>query len=59
MIIGAHETAKEMLRDLLTIRADRDRYYYGVNELFQLQPDPQTGEGCGQWICFLVPENRW
>jgi len=36
---GAHETAKEMLRDLLTIRADRDRYYYGVNELFQLQPD--------------------
>jgi hypothetical protein len=26
-------------KDILTIRADRDRYYYGVNELFHLQPN--------------------
>jgi len=36
---GAHQTATTMLKDILTIRADRDRYYYGVNELFHLQPN--------------------
>eukprot|EP00435_Cladocopium_sp_Y103_P060572 s983_g22.t1 len=36
---GAHQTASTMLKDILTIRADRDRYYYGVNELFHLQPN--------------------
>ena len=28
-----------MIQDVLTIRADRDRYYYGVSDLFHLQPD--------------------
>ena len=28
-----------MIQDVLTIRADRDNYYYGVNDLFRLQPD--------------------
>jgi len=36
---GAHTAAKTMLQDMLTIRADRDRYYYGVNDIFRLQPD--------------------
>ncbi|CAK9058506.1 unnamed protein product [Durusdinium trenchii] len=36
---GAHNVAKTMIQDVLTIRADRDNYYYGVNDLFRLQPD--------------------
>lgn len=36
---GAHTAAKTMLEDMLTIRADRDRYYYGVDDIFRLQPD--------------------
>eukprot|EP00438_Fugacium_kawagutii_P033793 Skav218848 [mRNA] locus=scaffold2397:54135:62539:+ [translate_table: standard] len=36
---GAHTAAKTMLEDLLTIRADRDNYYYGVDDIFRLQPD--------------------
>ncbi|CAK9049710.1 unnamed protein product [Durusdinium trenchii] len=36
---GAHSVAKTVIQDVLTIRADRDRYYYGVNDLFRLQPD--------------------
>jgi len=28
-----------MIQDVLTIRADRDRYYYGVDDLFRLQAD--------------------
>ena len=30
---------RTVIQDVLTIRADRDRYYYGVNDLFRLQPD--------------------
>lgn len=36
---GALEAAEAILRDLLTIRADRDRYYYGVDLLFERHPD--------------------
>ncbi|CAJ1452997.1 unnamed protein product, partial [Effrenium voratum] len=36
---GAFSAAKTMIQDVLTIRADRDRYYYGADELFRLQPD--------------------
>ena len=36
---GAQTTARAMIEDVLTIRADRDRYYYGADELFHLQPD--------------------
>lgn len=36
---GSMEVAGAILTDLLTIRADRDRYYYGVNELFGRHPD--------------------
>lgn len=32
-----------MIQDVLTIRADRDRYYYGADELFRLQPDVCEG----------------
>lgn len=35
---GAHTAAQTMLEDVLTIRADRDRYYYGINDLFRFQP---------------------
>jgi len=35
---GAFEAAEAILRDLLTIRADRDRYYYGADRLFERQP---------------------
>jgi len=33
------EAAKAMLEDLLTIRADRERYYYGVDALFKRHGD--------------------
>eukprot|EP00439_Symbiodinium_sp_Y106_P042510 s3805_g5.t1 len=36
---GCHGAAKTIVQDILTIRADRDRYYYGADELFRLQPD--------------------
>eukprot|EP00913_Durusdinium_trenchii_P012502 g11738.t1 len=36
---GAHNLPRTMIQDVLTIRADRDNYYYGVNDLFRLQPD--------------------
>merc|ERR1719231_2033145 len=32
---GKVEAAVAIIRDLLTFRADRDRYYYGVDELFK------------------------
>merc|ERR1719436_562229 len=36
---GATESASAIIRDLLTFRADRDRYYYGVDELFERHYD--------------------
>ena len=36
---GALESAKEILTDLLTMRADRARYYYGMELLFTRHPD--------------------
>ncbi|CAE7385153.1 unnamed protein product [Symbiodinium natans] len=36
---GCHGAARTIVQDILTIRADRDRYYYGADELFRLQPD--------------------
>lgn len=36
---GSLDVAKEILIDLLTIRADRANYYYGVDELFGRHPD--------------------
>jgi len=36
---GKLAAAKSMIVDLLTIRADRDRYYYGADELFARHPD--------------------
>merc|ERR1719210_142236 len=36
---GSLEAAKAIIVDLLTIRADRDRYYYGVDTLFERHPD--------------------
>merc|ERR1719158_785366 len=36
---GNFEAATAMIRDLLSFRADRDRYYYGVDELFKRHPD--------------------
>jgi len=36
---GRMDAAKMIIQDLLTIRADRERYYYGVEELFIRHPD--------------------
>jgi len=36
---GNLESAISILKDLLTFRADRDRYYYGVDDLFKRHPD--------------------
>jgi len=36
---GSHNCAKAMVEDLLTIRADRDNYYYGCDALFTRHPE--------------------
>eukprot|EP00445_Apocalathium_hangoei_P024352 CAMPEP_0203930556 /NCGR_PEP_ID=MMETSP0359-20131031/69271_1 /ASSEMBLY_ACC=CAM_ASM_000338 /TAXON_ID=268821 /ORGANISM="Scrippsiella Hangoei, Strain SHTV-5" /LENGTH=1214 /DNA_ID=CAMNT_0050859743 /DNA_START=103 /DNA_END=3744 /DNA_ORIENTATION=+ len=36
---GSMDTAAAIIEDLLTIRADRERYYYGMEELFERHPD--------------------
>merc|ERR1719277_790527 len=36
---GSLEAAREIIIDLLTIRADRDRYYYGMDAMFERHPD--------------------
>jgi len=36
---GALDAAQAVIQDLLTIRADRDRYYYGMDDLFKRHPD--------------------
>eukprot|EP00747_Dinoflagellata_sp_TGD_P126435 gnl/TRDRNA2_/TRDRNA2_174280_c19_seq5.p1 gnl/TRDRNA2_/TRDRNA2_174280_c19~~gnl/TRDRNA2_/TRDRNA2_174280_c19_seq5.p1 ORF type:complete len:946 (-),score=186.37 gnl/TRDRNA2_/TRDRNA2_174280_c19_seq5:45-2477(-) len=36
---GSLEAATAVIKDLLTIRADRERYYYGMEELFTRHPD--------------------
>lgn len=36
---GALAAASTMLKDILTIRADRDNYYFGVDEMFTRHPD--------------------
>jgi len=36
---GSLDAAKAIITDLLTIRADRDRYYYGMDMLFDRHPD--------------------
>ncbi|CAK9034021.1 Pentatricopeptide repeat-containing protein, partial [Durusdinium trenchii] len=46
---GALMCAEVMLEDLLTIRADRDVYYYGVDALFT------THTECVQKICARAP----
>ncbi|CAK9016556.1 unnamed protein product [Durusdinium trenchii] len=36
---GSMEAAQAIVQDLLTIRADRDRYYFGADDLFTRHPD--------------------
>merc|ERR1719188_2946425 len=36
---GSLEAAKAIIIDLLTIRADRDRYYYGMDFMFERHND--------------------
>jgi len=36
---GSLDGATAVIQDLLTIRADRERYYYGADELFNRHPD--------------------
>merc|ERR1711988_1274007 len=36
---GALESAEAIILDLLTFRADRDRYYYGMDALFKRHPE--------------------
>ena len=37
--IGSLEAACARIKDLLTSRADRDRYYYGMGDLFDRHTD--------------------
>eukprot|EP00434_Breviolum_minutum_P001222 symbB.v1.2.001070.t1/scaffold33.1/size517934/22 len=46
---GALVCAQAILEDLLTIRADRDVYYYGVDALFTCHPE------CIQKLCARAP----
>jgi hemoglobin-like flavoprotein len=36
---GALEAANAIITDLLSIRADRDKYYYGMDDLFKRHPE--------------------
>lgn len=36
---GSLDSAQAIIQDLLTIRADREKYYYGVDELWDRHPD--------------------
>merc|ERR1711933_74178 len=36
---GSLDAAKGIIQDLLTIRADRDRYYFGMDIMFERHPD--------------------
>jgi len=36
---GSLEAARAIIVDLLTIRADRDHYYYGMDSMFERHPD--------------------
>merc|ERR1719230_1381723 len=36
---GAQESASAMISDLLTMRADRDKYYYAADDLFARHPN--------------------
>merc|ERR1719436_2176358 len=36
---GSMDAANAIITDLLTIRADRDRYYYGMDVMFERHPD--------------------
>ena len=36
---GALEASRALLNDLLTIRADREKYYYAAEDLFKRHPD--------------------
>lgn len=37
--VGSLSVAKAIVEDLLTIRSDRERYYYGMTSLFEHHPD--------------------
>lgn len=37
--ITSHEAALAIIEDLFTIRADRDKYYCGTDDLFMRHPD--------------------
>jgi hypothetical protein len=47
---GSYEAALAIIGDLLTFRADRDRYYYGVDDLFKRHPD------IIKMLCDLAPD---
>jgi hypothetical protein len=47
---GNFSAAIAIIHDLLTFRADRDRYYYGVDDLFKRHPDIL------KMLCDLAPE---
>jgi len=67
---GCLEAASAIIQDLLTIRADRERYYFGVDELFGHHPDiikvliddgPTVLPTLWKhlvWRCHTVGENR-
>ena len=37
--IGSLEAGQAIIQDLLTIRADHERYYYGMDTMFERHPD--------------------
>ncbi|CAJ1356900.1 unnamed protein product [Effrenium voratum] len=50
---GSLECAKSILEDILTIRADRDVYYYGCDALFERHPEVI------QHLCNYAPNLLW
>ena len=56
---GKVDMARVMLRDLLVLRADREAYYYGYDQLWALHPDLVTVAVCvcvwvGGWVGVCV-----
>ena len=53
---GSLEAAKAVIMDLLAFRADRDRYYYGMDTMFDRHPDlvkRSTESRYGLRLCVL------
>lgn len=55
---GSLDAARAIIVDLLTIRADRDRYYYGMDIMFERQPWKGLGASeNGQSLGFTLDQS--